>query len=179
MALYYLLPGAVYCNRSAVISLCSVQALWLNFSMRPAIALFTVVLLVGCAGEPKHATWSNATGSEQHERLMWQAVRENDWNNFERRLSPTFVGVSPDGQTLDRAGWIALWKGAQVKEVVLGDCAVQPEGANMKVACVIHFQGRTDVSDPAGLRTLSIWQQAKRGWMLTATSITPIRKQSE
>jgi Domain of unknown function (DUF4440) len=144
--------------------------------MRSAIMVILVSLLAGCAGEPKHPKWSNATGAEQHERLMWQAVRDKDWSNFERRLSPTFIGVNADGQTLDRAGWLALWKGVQVKEVVLGDFLVQPEGADMKMTYVIHFQASgSALSEPAGLRVLSVWQQAKRGWMLTATSITPIR----
>lgn len=144
--------------------------------MRSAIALIIAGILIGCAGEPKHSTWSNATGAEQHERLMWKAVREKDWDNFERRLSPTFVGVNSDGQTFDRAGWLALWKGAQVKEVVVGDCVVQPEGANMKIACAIQLQANgPNPAESAGLRSLSVWQQVKKGWMLTATSITPIQ----
>jgi hypothetical protein len=140
--------------------------------------VITVIIagaLAGCAGESKHPTWSNATGAEQHERLMWQAIRDKDWNNFERRLSPTFIGANADGQTFDRAGWLALWKGAQVKQVVLGDFQVEPEGTDMKVTYVIHFQAAgAGLSEPAGLRVLSVWQQTKSGWMLTATSITPI-----
>lgn len=144
--------------------------------MRCAIAVIVAGILIGCAGEPKHPTWSNATGSEQHERLMWKAVRDKDWDNFERRLSPTFIGVNSDGQTFDRAAWLALWKGAQVKEIVVGDCAVQPEGTSMKIACTIHLQtNEPNPTEPAGLRSLSVWQQVKKGWMLTATSITPIR----
>jgi hypothetical protein len=139
-------------------------------------AFASCLLLAGCAGTPKHPTWSNATGAEQHERLMWQAVGGKDWANFERRLSPTFIGVNSDGQMLDRAGWLALWKAAPVKEVVLGDCAVQPEGADMKVSCIIHFQANgPGQSEPAGLRVLSVWQQVQTRWVLAATSITPIR----
>jgi hypothetical protein len=145
--------------------------------MRIVVTIMAIgLLLAGCSGAPKHPTWSNATGAEQHERLMWQAIRDKDWDNFERRLSPTFIGVNADGQTFDRTGWLALWKGTQVKEVVLGDVLVQPEGADMKVAYVIHFQANSaGLSEPAGLRVLSIWQHLKSGWMLTATSITPLR----
>jgi hypothetical protein len=41
------------------------------------------LLLSGCAGEPKHPTWANSTGAEQHERLMWKAVQEKGWVDFE------------------------------------------------------------------------------------------------
>jgi hypothetical protein len=144
---------------------------WCSF-----VSFVVCLLLAGCAGTPKRPAWSNATGAEQHERLMWQAVRDKDWDNFERRLSPTFIGVNSDGQIFDRAGWLALWKGAQVKEVVLGDFLVQPEGADMKVSCSIHFQANgPGLSAPAGLRVLSVWQQVKARWVLAATSITPIQ----
>jgi hypothetical protein len=140
------------------------------------VSLVVCLLLAGCSGAPKHPTWKNATGAEQHERLMWQAIRDKDWDNFERRLSPTFIGVNSDGQMFDRAGWLALWKGAQIKEVILGDFLVQPEGVDMKVTCIIHFQADgAGLSAPTDLRVLSVWQQVKTRWILTATSITPIR----
>ena len=131
----------------------------------------------GCAGTSKHPAWKNATGSEQHERLMWQAIHEKDWDNIERHLSPTFVGVNSEGQMLDRAGWLAYWKSVQPVEFSLGDLAVQPDGADMKVTSVIHLQGGAGkISGPTGgLRAISIWQEVKARWTLTATSITPIQ----
>src|SRR5947209_9522346 len=77
------------------------------------------LLIAGCAGEPKHPTWKNATGMEQHERLMWQAIQGNDWVNVERHLSPTFIGVTSDGQVFDRAGWLQHWKTAPIGEFSL------------------------------------------------------------
>lgn len=105
---------------------------------------------------------------------MWQAMQGKDWTNFERRLSPTFVGVNADGQVFDRAGWLAYWKSIQVKEFLLGDVSVLPEGADMKVTYVLHFQGAT-AAPASGLRLVSVWQQIKANWMLTATAITPIQ----
>ena len=72
---------------------------------------------------------------------MWQAVRDKDWANFERRLSPTFIGVNADGQMFDRAGWLEHWKSAQVTEFSLGEVQVQPEGPDMKVTYVFHCAG--------------------------------------
>jgi hypothetical protein len=59
----------------------------------------------------------------------------------------------------------------------LGELAVQPEGADMKVTSIIHIQGGASkvLGTPGGLRVISIWQQIKKRWALTATSITPIQ----
>jgi hypothetical protein len=136
------------------------------------------ILLSGCAGEPKHPTWKNATGAEQHERLMWQAIHDKDWVNVERHLSPTFVGVTPNGRMFDRAGWVEQWKGADVQEFSLGDMQIQPEGTDMKVTYIVHVKASAMVLLPSsGLRVISIWQEVKGRWMLTAMSITAIQNQ--
>src|SRR5262249_49944837 len=100
-----------------------------------------VLLISGCTigKEEKHPAWKNATGAEQYERLMWQAIRDKDWKEVEYRLGPTFVGVTPEGQALDRAGWIEYWKGNQVKEFSLGEVSVHPAGADMVVTFVLHL----------------------------------------
>jgi Domain of unknown function (DUF4440) len=143
-----------------------------SIGMRVIVTIMVCLpLLTGCAGSPKHPTWNNATGAEQHERLMWQAVRDKDWTNFERHLSPTFIGVTADGQLFDRSGWLEHWKSEPVTEFSLGELQVQPEGPEMKVTYIFHVQGSA-----AGLRVVSVWQQVSRRWVLTATSITPILK---
>ncbi|MBZ5504689.1 MAG: nuclear transport factor 2 family protein [Acidobacteriia bacterium] len=145
--------------------------------MRLIAVIIFALALAGCAGEPKHPTWNNATGAEQHERLMWKAIQEKDWANVERHLSPTFIGVEADGQMFDRAGWLQHWKSALAGEFSLGEVQVQPEGPDMKVTYVFHVQGNgTGPAPPAGLRVVSVWQQIKTRWTLTATSITPVLK---
>lgn len=136
------------------------------------------ILLSGCAGEPKHPTWKNATGAEQHERLMWQAIQGKDWANVERHLSPTFVGVTADGRMFDRAGWLEQWKSVEVREFSLGEVQVQPEGIDMKVTYICHVHGSAKASLPSsGLRVVSIWQDVKGRWMLSVMSMTPIQPQ--
>jgi len=140
--------------------------------------LACVAVLVGCAGEPKHPTWKNATGAEQHERLMWQAIQGKDWASVERHLSPTFVGVTADGGMFDRAGWLEQWKSAEVREFSLGEVQVHPEGIDMKVTYIFHMQTSAKALPPSsGLRVVSIWQEVKGRWMLSATSMTPIQTQ--
>jgi hypothetical protein len=136
------------------------------------------ILSAGCAGEPKHPTWNNATGAEQHERLMWQSIQSKDWTNVERRLSPTFTGVTPDGRMLDRVGWVQQWQNSQVREFSLGEVQVHPEGSDMKVTYIFHVQASGIGSvPPGGLRVVSIWQDIKGRWTLSATSITAILSQ--
>ncbi|HEV7674006.1 MAG TPA: nuclear transport factor 2 family protein, partial [Candidatus Angelobacter sp.] len=126
----------------------------------------------------KHPTWKNATGAEQHERLMWQSIQSKDWTNVERRLSPTFVGVMADGRMFDRAGWLQQWQSAQVQEFSLGEVQVHPEGYDMKVTYIFHVQASATVALPSsGFRVVSIWQDVKSRWLLSTISITPIRSQ--
>jgi uncharacterized protein DUF4440 len=158
-----------------VLSPCSSVFSVVKFLMRLSAILVLGLLLGGCAGPPRHATWNNATGGEQYERLMWKAIREKDWDNVERHLSPTFIGVNPEGQMLDRSGWIVYWKSAQPVEFSQGELVVQPEGADMKVSSIVQLQSGGQASAGSGLRVVSIWQPIKNRWALTAISLTPIQ----
>jgi hypothetical protein len=131
------------------------------------------VALLGCTigGQSKHPTWKNATGAEQYERLMWQAIRDKDWKEVEYRLAPVFAGVNANGQLLDRGGWVDYWKTTPVKDFSLGEVLVQPNTSNMTVTYILHLNG----APGAGLRVVSVWQQVKGGWILTTTTHTPIQ----
>src|SRR6202012_990054 len=115
----------------------------------------------------------NATGSEQYEKMLWQAVQQKDWGTFERQISGTFIGVNAQGQVFDRAGWVDFWKNVQVSQFTLGEAQVQPEGPDMKVTYVWQLQGAGQAVPAGGLRVVSVWQQLKKGWILPATSMTP------
>jgi len=144
-------------------------SLWASVS-----SVVIILLLTGCTigKEPKHPTWKNATGAEQYERLMWQAIRDKDWNEVQYHLAPTFVGVNAKGQSFDREGWVGYWKASPVGDFSLGEVSVQPNGPDMTVTYVIRFN-----SSNSGIahRVISVWQQNKGGWTLVATSITPIQ----
>lgn len=140
--------------------------------MRAVITLFVGILLTGCAGPPKHAVWANATGAEQHERLMWEAIQKKDWQNYGRHLSPTFIGVNAEGQVFDRESWLAYWKSFPAGQFSMGEINVQPEGTDMKITYILQREG-----GGGPLRVVSVWQPIKVTWFLTATSLTPIRNQ--
>jgi ketosteroid isomerase-like protein len=146
---------------------------WRAFVSLVACSFF---LLAGCGGPPKHPKWSNATGAEQYERLMWQALRDGDWKNVHYHLAPTFAGVSAEGQAFDREGWVQHWKTRQIKEFSLAEVSVQPEGPDMVVTYLLHLTtgARNGIAAGRDLRVVSVWQQVKTGWILTATSDTPV-----
>jgi hypothetical protein len=138
---------------------------------------FLVLMAVGCgAGVPKHPTWKNATGAEQYERLMWKAIHEKDWKQVDEHLASMFVGVNDEGRTFDRPSWVEYWKAHPVSEYSLGEVTVQPAGTSMVVTYVLNLSGAsgTQQTGPA-LRVISLWQEVKNGWLLTATSATPVR----
>ncbi len=147
-----------------------------NFSASCSFVSFVVYVLFlgGCAGAPKHPTWSSATGAEQHERLMWQGIHDQDWANVERHVAPTFAGVNASGRVLARAGWLEYWKNAHLDEYSLGDVVVQPAGADMVVTYVVHWGPNAQTSMDKGLQVVSVWQEIKGRWTLIAASTTPI-----
>lgn len=136
-----------------------------------------VAFLLGCAGPPTHPTWKNATGAEQYERLMWQAIRNRDWTGFERQLAPAFVGVDATGAVFDRAAWVEHWKQAAITDYSLGEVAIQPAGADLVITYVVTVTGAApaDHAPGARMRVVSVWQQVKSRMILTASSITPIQ----
>ena len=105
-----------------------------------------------------------------HERLMWQAIRGKDWKNFEQHLAPAFVGVDPSGKNYDRAGWVEYWQSSSIHDYSLGEVTVQPAGADMVLTYVVTLPGTAD-----RVRVVSVWQQVKSGWILTASTMTPVR----
>lgn len=154
----------------------------------PAVILLTLFFLAACARQPKNPTWSNATGAEQHERLLWQAIKAQKWRDVEIRLAPMFVGVGADGKKYDRAGWMDYWKSAPGHDYSIGEVTVDPAGTDMVVSYILNISnmsgnaagraqgsnGNSVASPP--LRVVSVWQQMKSGWIMSTTSLTPIRE---
>ena len=130
--------------------------------------------MLGCSGTPKHPNWKNATGAEQYERLMWEAIRDKNWKELERHLAPTFVGVAPDGKVCDRAGWLAQWQSSQLMAFSLAETQVQPEGADMVVSYVVNSDYANGSRAPAMWRVVSVWQDVKTRWVLISTALVPV-----
>jgi hypothetical protein len=83
--------------------------------------------------------------------------------------------VGADGRKYDREGWMAYWKSARLGDYSLGEVMVDPAGTNMVVSYVLVISQQPTASNQP-LRVLSVWQQVKSGWIMTATSLTPVRE---
>ena len=137
----------------------------------PAIALLPVLfLLAGCNlwKQPTHEEWRSATGAEQYDRLMWKAVHDQDWKEVDGHLAPNFVGVVPGGRQFDHAAWVEYWKAAQSRDFSPGEFDVQASGPDMIVTYEMKIAGA------GSARVVSVWQATKKGWILTAQTLTPL-----
>jgi hypothetical protein len=162
----------------------------LKITLTFAIFLLTLAFLSGCAREPKNPTWNSATGAEQYERLLWQAIKAQQWRDVQIRLAPMFVGVGADGKKYDRAGWMDYWKSAPGHDFSVGDVTVNPAGTDMVVSYILNMSGNPPSGNASGtpqgnsgnsvatppLRVVSVWQQVKSGWIMSTTSLTPVRE---
>jgi hypothetical protein len=139
-----------------------------------AIAVLGTFLLVlsSCTmySKPK-AGFAGATGGEQLEREMWNAIKAKDWKTLDHHLAPTFVGAS-NAATRDRAAMLERWKSWNLQSVSVGDVQVQSAGADFIVTAVITIAGSLG-GEPAPsqpIRTMTVWQQVSKGFVAVAHS---------
>ncbi len=133
--------------------------------------LIAAVLLAGCSGpRNKPATsWSQATGGENLERMLWRTIKEKQWTELQRRLAPLFVSTGVGGR-FDRAGSIEHLKALNLTDYSISNLQVEPAGADMVVTYNIvlrgTFSGHPIPENPE--RMLTVWQQLKGGWVAIA-----------
>lgn len=135
----------------------------------PALAAAVLVLtLAGCTmGEQKPTAWSNATGAEQFERLLWQEIKAKNWNGVERRLAPAFVETTASG-VRDRTQALERLKALDLADYSLGELGVRPDGNDMVVAYTITLRAAS--GGQTTLHMMTVWQQVKGGWIAIAHS---------
>ncbi|MFL6299850.1 MAG: nuclear transport factor 2 family protein [Terriglobales bacterium] len=123
----------------------------------------------GCWDQPKVSTWSNATGAEQFERLLWQEIKAKNWNEVEARLASTFVAQT-SGAWRDRAAEMEHFKALEISDYSLGEVEVRPAGGDMVVTYKMNLRGsyQGQPLDLKDARMMTVWQQVKGGWMAVA-----------
>ena len=145
-------------------------------AFRLATAAFLVAVMSACTmyDKPKVATWANATGVEQFERLMWHEIKAGNLPEVEKRLASTFVVVSPSG-VRDRAAEMDLLRRFALKEYSLGELEVRPNGNDMVVTYTLTLEGTLDGQPfPSGpWRVMTVWQQVGTNWTAIAQSYAP------
>ncbi len=117
--------------------------------------------------------WSGATGGEQLERLWWHELQAGRFNELERHMAATLMVVMPDA-VRDRAAMLQHFRELEIKDYTLGDFITQPNGPDLAVAYRATVNGRLR-GQPIQwhLRYLSVWQQTRNGWLLSAQSASP------
>lgn len=136
-----------------------------------SIRLLPLILLAltGCWDQPKAVNWSNATGPEQFERLMWKSIQAKDWLEVESRLASTTVTID-QGSILDKTQTLAQLKQLDITDSMLGDFNVKPDGADAVVTYTVllhgKFAGKLLPSTP--IRCMTVWQQQAKGWVVIA-----------
>src|SRR5271170_8472779 len=142
------------------------------------IALLLSMGIVGCTVYPekKPPTLASTTSAEQHERILWQMVQKQQWNKISPLFSTTLVW-NVDGKSLGSGQVVPYLQSLNLKDAVVNNASVQPNGPDMTVAYTLQLSG-TSKDSPSGTVTgysaLSVWQQTKGGgWMLIAHSQEP------
>src|SRR5436853_2082077 len=97
--------------------------------IRLNFALILVLLWSGCTvwHERPAKTWSDVTGGESLERVLWRDIKAKDWKDLEPHLAPNFVLVTPSG-SFDRIAALEHWKGLELEDYTLGDFNIQLNG---------------------------------------------------
>src|SRR2546421_3649471 len=146
-------------------------------SRRGVLALLVAMSLAACstacAGwkEPKTFTFKTATGAEQFERLLWDAVKNKDRLAIASHLASNYVGQDGGG-TKNKEQYLAELDQMNLSDYSLDAVNVTPQGTDMIVTYAITLLGNKGGkpfrSEP--IRYLSVWQQQKEGWVLVAQS---------
>ncbi len=138
-------------------------------------SLLACAFLSGCWEKAKTTAWSNATGAESFERLMWDDIKAKNWNSVEQHLGAAFVLTTPEG-IYNRDRTMEYLKGGfDVEDYSMGDLNVWPAGNDMVVTYTITLRG-TENGKPlpsTPVHMMTVWQQVKRGWIAVAHSSVP------
>ena len=138
-----------------------------------SLALFLMSGTLGCTMYPekKQPTLASTTSAEQYERILWQMVEKQQWNKVTPLFSTTLVW-NADGKSMSSDQVVAYLQSLGLKDAVVGDVSVRPNGPDMTVKYTLQFSG------PGGTTrnsvALSVWQQMKNGsYILIAHSQQP------
>jgi ketosteroid isomerase-like protein len=141
-------------------------------SLSAIVAVFAI-FSTACTGwkEPKTFTFKTATGAEQYERLLWDAVKNKDRLAIASHLASNYVHQDERG-TRNKEQYLAELDQMNVTDYSLTEVNITPQGTDMIVTYAITLRGSNGgkpfQTEP--IRYLSVWQQQGNGWVLVAQS---------
>lgn len=130
--------------------------------------------LSGCTvwGAKNPPTLSSTTSAEQCERLFWAKAREGRWKDIAPLVGPNVV-YAVSGEVLTRDQIVPYLQSQKIREFVIGNMAVRPNGHDMTLSYTIQISG--EQGQVQSLVAVSVWQQVKRGWILILHAEQPGR----
>jgi hypothetical protein len=126
-------------------------------------------LLTGCTvwGAKNPPTLQSTTSAEQYERFFWAGVKSGNWTQVASLLAPN-VAYAAEGKIIPRDEIVNYLRSEQIREVIVSDLSVQPNGPDMTLT--YHLQTTGQQGTITSLVAVSVWQQLKSGWVLIAHS---------
>jgi len=137
------------------------------------IVLSLFPLLTACTeGKPPQSQdWSSATGAEAYERLWWRAIQDRDFKTASWRLGSIYTLMTPSG-IRDHEQAEQYFQSLNLTSISLGELEVKPHGMDMVVSYVATVQSKSSPA-PQRFYMMTVWQEAKKGWMAIAHSEVP------
>jgi hypothetical protein len=128
--------------------------------------------LCGCTvwGAKKSPTLASTTSAEQFERITWDDVRAQKWNEIPPLLAP-HVSYAVGGRVLARDQIVPYLESEKIRDVVISDMVVKPNGPDMTLSYSLQLSS-TD-GKMQSLVVVSVWQQLNKGWVLIAHAEQP------
>ncbi|HEY4049312.1 MAG TPA: DUF4440 domain-containing protein [Acidobacteriaceae bacterium] len=115
-------------------------------------------------------TLASTSSAEQYERILWTKTREKKWS----AITPLFaanVVYAVRGRVLSRDQIVSYLQSEQIRDFVLADLIVKPNGPDMTVSYTLQLSGSDGKTQ--SLVAVSVWQQVRKGWILTAHTEQP------
>jgi hypothetical protein len=141
--------------------------------LRTSLLLSLLLPLAACTeGKPPQSqNWSQATGAEAYERLWWKAIQDGDFKTAKWRLASIYTLTTSSG-IQDREQAEHYFESLSLTSINLGELEVKPHGADMVVTYVATVQTKSSPA-PQRFYMMTVWQEAKKGWMAIAHSEVP------
>jgi len=135
--------------------------------------LLALLICTSCTvwKEQPAKAFTEATGGEELERLLWQEVKAGHWTDVENHIASNYMAITRHGMQ-DRNGAIAYFKRLKIDDYTLGDFQTQLNGNTFVIVYTIQMRGTLNgqpLSSNAR-RVLTVWQEQKSGWMMIAHS---------
>lgn len=133
-------------------------------------AILAALFLSGCTiyGGKKNKGW-NATGGEALQRQFWEEVKDKNLDELRKHIAVSWVWQTPEG-VLDRDATLERFRNTEVKDYVLGDFKVTPNGHDIVVTYTAMFKGASGGRElePIQWKMMTVWQKAEKGWIAIA-----------